>query len=168
MEYSIFFTFSHWLVCVCVWVRVCVCVIVCVYLCVGLRECVCVWVSICVYVFVCMRVCVCVCVSLCVQFVQILYSIYYWENVHCENVAGKMSDGKMTDGKLSTEKLSTGKLSWNRNTKDIFTYIPLIELWIMNYVHSCKIHKKQPKYQTYQIRDQSLFISILLIIFAKL
>ena len=86
------------------------------------------WVAEYLCVCVCVHDGVCVCVSLCVEDNQILYSIYYWENVHCENVAGKMSDGKMTDGKLSTEKLSTGKLSWNRNTKDIFTYIPLIEL----------------------------------------
>ena len=38
-------------------------------------------------------------------------SIYYWENVHCEIVAGKMSDGKISDGKMSDGKLSTGKRS---------------------------------------------------------
>ena len=31
-------------------------------------------------------------------------SIYYWENVHCENVAGKMSDGIISDGKMSDGK----------------------------------------------------------------
>ena len=65
-------------------------------------------------------------VGVCV-YVSECFHIYYWENVHSQNIAGKMSNEKMFDGKLST-----GKMSWNRIAiyLAIFTGREHCEIWI--------------------------------------